>query len=342
MTDIFQISQTAMSSKTARSSKTASNAENFLIDENIRKHLANISLPQPKSRKGQNGKLLIIGGSQLFHAASKWSLDVASRFVDMVFYASAPSNNELVKQAKGAFWNGIVIEQETLLDYLEEADCILIGPGMLRDEAKTSSPNPEIIWPLEPEVWNQNTKAVVDTLIFKYPDKKWVVDAGALQMVSPGLLNQKCVITPHERELKMLLDKFNNWDESLSFSKSDVSLDFFINNSEKLTELSKKLSGATILLKGWTDVVADSHQAIKIPGGSAGMTKGGTGDVLSGLVSGLLANSSPFESAVVASSVCKTSGAYLSRLVGPFFNASDLAAAISEVFWKMYQQAQPA
>ena len=44
--------------------------------------------PAQDSHKGQNGKLLLIGGSKLFHAASLWPLTVASRVCDMVFYAS--------------------------------------------------------------------------------------------------------------------------------------------------------------------------------------------------------------------------------------------------------------
>jgi len=50
----------------------------------------------PGSHKGQNGKLLIIGGSSLFHAASAWSLQVAARLVDMVFYSSVPGGDSFV------------------------------------------------------------------------------------------------------------------------------------------------------------------------------------------------------------------------------------------------------
>ena len=67
---------------------------------NLDQYKSQIHLPQPQSRKGDNGKLLIIGGSSLFHAASAWSLDIASRMVDMVFYSSLPENNELIKEAK--------------------------------------------------------------------------------------------------------------------------------------------------------------------------------------------------------------------------------------------------
>jgi NAD(P)H-hydrate epimerase len=74
--------------------------------------------------------LLIIGGSHLFHSASKWSLDIASKIVDMVFYSSVPSNNQLIQkwqkgeldyqlnqQAKANFWQGIVIDRHQIKNY---------------------------------------------------------------------------------------------------------------------------------------------------------------------------------------------------------------------------------
>ena len=96
--------------------------------------IQDVYVPGPASHKGQNGKLLLVGGSHLFHAASLWALTIASRIVDMVFYASVPENNDIVQQAKAEFRNGIVVRRENLDDYAVEADCMLIGPGMVRGE----------------------------------------------------------------------------------------------------------------------------------------------------------------------------------------------------------------
>jgi len=71
--------------------------------------LKKLYVPALNSHKGENGKLLIIGGSVLFHAASLWSLQVASRIVDMVFYSSVPQNNALVEKEKAEFRNGIIV-----------------------------------------------------------------------------------------------------------------------------------------------------------------------------------------------------------------------------------------
>ncbi len=251
-----------------------------------------LQFPQPNSHKGQNGKILIIGGSELFHAASRWSLDIASKFVDMVFYCSVPSNNLLVSQAKQHFWNGMVIERNQLESYLGEADCILIGPGMDR---------------------SKETEQITNYLLEKYVAKKWVIDAGALQMLNPGLLNENCIITPHHQELHFLAERLKLSDQKAS--------DFLVQQ------------GVTILLKGEIDVIFSHDLKLEISGGNAGMTKGGTGDVLAGLVAALYATQTQLVATVVASHVCKQAGDQLFERTGYYFNASDLVDEIPTVLW---------
>ncbi|MEN8253686.1 MAG: NAD(P)H-hydrate dehydratase, partial [Patescibacteria group bacterium] len=226
------------------------------MPNNIKKYLSQIDLPKPDSHKGQNGRLLIIGGSELFHAASKWSLDIASKYVDMLFYSSVSQNNELIKEAKGKFWNGIVVPRGDVGEYIKEADCILIGPGMTRSD---------------------ETKKIVNNLLRKYPEKRWVVDAGALQMVNPKLLNKNCIITPHKKELLKLLEKIpsTKWEISnnyqsliLKFRNSDLEFIYDLEN-----EIKNLLSNrVTILLKGQTDYVFNYEQIEKMSGGNPVMT----------------------------------------------------------------------
>lgn len=256
-----------------------------MTNTDITKYLKNIKLPPADSHKGQNGKLLIIGGSELFHAASKWSLDVASKFVDMLFYSSVPSNNELIKEAKQNFWNGIVVPRDEVEKYIEEADCILIGPGMERAE---------------------ETATIVNNLLEKFPAKKWVIDAGALQMVDPQLLRENHIITPHLKEMELLKSKLN-----------------------------KQTIPATVLLKGPSDTITNLEETLTIEGGNAGMTKGGTGDVLAGLVAALYCTHDALTACVVSSYVNKKAGEELFKTVGPYFNASDLTTMVPQIFWKI-------
>jgi len=148
---------------------------NTVTIDDIRK----LTIPAAGSHKGQNGRLLIIGGSHLFHAASLWALTVASRIVDLVHYSSVPENNMLVANAKAEFRSGIVVPRSDVDAYIEEDDCILIGPGMTRDS---------------------ETETITNTLFAKYPTRQWVIDAGSLQMMDISLIPKNAILTPHHGE----------------------------------------------------------------------------------------------------------------------------------------------
>lgn len=288
----------------------------------IQSYLHKIQLPDSHSHKGQNGKLLLIGGSNLFHAASKWSLDVASKFVDMVIYSSVPSNNELMQEAKKEFWNGIVVRREDLESYIEEVDCILIGPGMERAQPKLLSLNVEeleekLSKTLNVDEWNNNTELIINYLLHKYPQKKWVIDAGALQMVLPQLLSDSVIITPHKGELERL-------EGTIEHSEKD-------NGEKPFDQLLKQ--GVTIVLKGPTDFVYSGSVVVEVKGGNAGMTKGGTGDVLAGLIAALYCTNEKETAAVVGSYINKKAGERLAESTGPFFNASDLVGMVPKVLF---------
>src|ERR1035437_7793142 len=250
--------------------------------------LKKLYVPKSNSHKGENGKLLIIGGSVLFHAASLWSLPVASRIVDMVFYSSVPQNNEVVDKEKAEFRNGIIVPRNRIKHYINDADCILIGPGMPREDGV--------------EQGDDDTKELTEKLLKTYPNKKWVVDGGSLQVIKPEILPQTAIITPHQQEFKTLF----NLEPSLENAK-----------------LMAKKFKITILLKGEKDVVCDAHDSILISGGNAGMTKGGTGDVLAGLVAALYCKNEAFLSATASSFINKKAGERLAEKMGIYFNASD-------------------
>lgn len=258
--------------------------------------LKKLYIPASASHKGQNGKLLIIGGSVLFHAASLWALQVASRIVDMVFYSSVPENNALVEKEKAEFRNGIIVPRNKIQDYIADADCVLIGPGLPREDGA--------------EEGDDDTKELTEKLFKTYPTKKWVVDGGSLQVIKPEDLPKTAIITPHHYEFKTLFK-----------------LESTAENAQKMAQKFN----ITILLKGETDYVASNVKAVQVSGGNAGMTKGGTGDVLAGLVSALYCKNEAFLSATAGSFINKKSGEALSKKMGIYFNASDLANEIPVV-----------
>ncbi len=306
-----------------------------LKPEQIKQYLKQLQLPESQSHKGDNGKLIIIGGSELFHAASRWSLDIASKFVDMVFYASVPSNNRLIQEAKKEFWNGIVVERSEIETYIEEADCVLIGPGMERDGVdpryNLQTRDFYLNHPPSKQDWQKNTQAIVNYLLARYPDKKWVIDAGALQMMDATLLTEKCIITPHIQELQRLLRNIKM--EAFIDKVSQEAIQPAQPDQQSLAELSRVLNQATVLLKGPTDTIVHQQRTYLIPGGNPGMTKGGTGDVLAGLVAGLYTTNELLPSAIVGSYINKKAGDQLHERVGPFYNATDLLNEIPQTLW---------
>ncbi len=253
------------------------------------KELKKLYRPAVDSHKGQNGKLLLIGGSELFHAASMWALEVASRIVDMVFYASTPVNEAIVAKQKERFHDGIVVPKGELESYLKEADCVLIGPGMVREK---------------------KTKEKVDSLLNKYPKKRWVVDGGALQMMDRNLLTESMIITPHIKEFKRL---------------------FEVGGNGEIVEKMAREYKCTIVLKGVSDVVCDKGQCVVSKTGNVGMTKGGTGDVLAGLIAALYCKNEAFLAASGGAYLNGLTGDRLHSMVGTNFNASDLVRELPKV-----------
>jgi NAD(P)H-hydrate epimerase len=260
-----------------------------------------LTISKPDSHKGQNGKLLVIGGSHLFHAASLWSLTVASRIVDLVHYCSVPENNAIVHELKKEFRNGIVVPRDQVEEYIKEDDVILIGPGMTREE---------------------ETKKLTDKLLKKYPEKQWVLDAGALQMVDVNNIPNHAILTPHHQEFKLLLRRAEVVPPWRDFPRENVCQ-------------FAKIYNCIVLLKGKEDVASNGEEIRIIEGGNAGMTKGGTGDVLAGLIAALACTNNPWISTLAGSFINKKAGDELFATVGPFFNATDLANQIPKTMGEM-------
>ena len=329
--------------------------------------LKDLYVPSSDSHKGQNGRLLIIGGSHLFHAASLWALTVASRIVDLVHYSSVPENNEIVQKTKKEFRNGIVVPRSDLDAYIEEDDCILIGPGMERD---------------------RETETLTNSLLKKYPNKQWVIDAGALQMLDVALIPRRAVLTPHCREFEDLvrraevgtlgagpasqaLRSAHLWSRdgqgpdlpgvSTVPGAKAVAIAAKRYASPRLLDSPPRASSSEessphdfakkyhciVLLKGEKDIACFgegcdtsatevSHpsntcvpsECRVIEGGNAGMTKGGTGDVLAGLIAALACKNDPVLATIAGSYINKKAGDALYKKVGPYFNATDLANQI--------------
>lgn len=311
--------------------------------------LKKLYIPPSHSHKGQNGKLLFIGGSHLFHAATIWPLTVASRIVDMVFYSSVPENNEIILRAKEEFRSGMVIPRSDIEFYISEADAVLLGPGMVRaDNSNFKSQNAKLqrkIQKLEDldkiKDEGEQTYFLTKYLLEKYPDKKWIIDAGALQMMDPQWLKSlsQVISTPHPKEFERLFGHvilnpssvILNEVKDLRISSVKNPRSFADAQDDNIVEKMAKEYGVIIVVKGEKDIVCSPDECVEIVGGNAGMTKGGTGDVLAGLIAALATKNDMDISAKAGSYINKKAGESLYKRVGYYFNATDLVNEVPVV-----------
>lgn len=283
--------------------------------------IKNLQLPPETSHKGQNGRILVIGGSKLFHAPVIWAASAASRIVDIVHFSSTSENNEVFTKLKATFVDGIVIERRDILSYIDEDDCILIGPGMPRGDISSRVKENEIhfndILYLEHE--HDLSYALVRHLLSKFPKKKFVLDAGALQNMEKDWLrrlDQPPIITPHIREFDRLFGI-----DLTEKSEND--------RTRILMDTAKKYR-CTILLKNITDYITDGERIVKVTGGNAGLAKGGSGDILAGIAASFFAKNDPVHSLVLASYLVNVTGEDLYRERGLMYNSTDLVLNFSK------------
>ena len=241
-----------------------------------------IPRPEKGSHKGQNGVVLIIGGSRTYHGAPVLAARAACRFCDLVYFASTEENNALVRKMKLGTANVICVPKSKFGFALKHATCVLVGNGMDADA---------------------KTRAVVSRILKS--GKRCVLDAAALRVLPVKLLHKDAILTPHAREFEACFG--------------------IAGNEENAAAMSKKY-GCSILLKGVQDVVASGGKVTRVKGGNAGMTKGGTGDVLAGLCAALFSQcGEPLRAAYTASYINKRAGELLYRHYRYNFSSEDLA-----------------
>lgn len=257
-------------------------------------------LPESNTHKGQNGKVLIIGGSSLFHAASLWAAEICSHFADIVHYSSTVENQKIFHQLKKTFRNGIIVKQEDLDFYLNEDDVIFIGPGMMREGEE-----------------GDYSRILIKKLIEKFPNKKFVFDAGSLQVMDKQWLlrlKEVPILTPHKGEFKKLFEK-------------DA-------NEENVKKMANKYQ-STILMKSIKDIISDGKKTVIIEGGNQGLTKGGTGDVLAGLTASFYIKNQSIDAAIYASILLKKTADELFNSSGYWYNISDIINKLPKVLKRL-------
>jgi len=140
-----------------------------------------IKSPKKNSYKGQNGKLLILAGSQTYHGALILSIKAAVRFCDLVYVFTHQANDTLLAPLKAESPNIIVLTPQNISQFFKTIDAYLAGPGWEKNL--------------------QNQTLLKKMLLTKKPI---VIDATALSLLDLNNLHKKVLLTPHKKEFEEL------------------------------------------------------------------------------------------------------------------------------------------
>ncbi len=255
---------------------------------------------EPDAKKGDFGRLLVIGGSKMYTgapalaalaalysgcdiaviAAPKRAADIcASISPNMITY---PLEGDILEERH-------IKEIESLID---KSDALIIGPGLGCDE--------------------KTKKAVLK--ILENTQKPTVIDADALKAITGEkeiLKGKPFIITPNRGEFKILI--------GIELSK------------ENARSYAKEID-CVVLAKGPIDIITDGKKTQENNTGNPYMTVGGTGDVLAGVAGALLARGVElFDAASLAALITGRAGDITAAAFGESLTATDLIDSISQV-----------
>lgn len=273
--------------------------------------LKNLYRPPRDSGGEDNGQVTVVAGSELFHGPPVLILKTISRVVDMVFFSSPePTMRDVAANLKSQVGAFIWVPWHEVGEYIEKSDACLIGPGFMRFRSE-KAPHGDRVHRCDRACWV--SRMITECFLRDYSHKKWVIDAGALQVMDRQWIPSGSILTPNKKEYELL------------FGKNEVS------------EMAREWD-CTIAVKGEVTVVCSPGQCVEVSGGNPGLTKGGTGDVQSGLTAALLAKNDPFLAACAASYVVKMAAERLEESTGIYYSADDLAEAVPSVLGELTKQ----
>ncbi|MDD4681275.1 MAG: NAD(P)H-hydrate dehydratase [Clostridia bacterium] len=275
--------------------------------------------PRPRnSHKGNFGKVAVIAGSTgLTGAAYLTSLAAQRTGAGLVTLGIPRSLNPVMEQKLTEVMTfpiedrgegQLVTESLSVVtELLKDKDVLAIGPGCGK-----SSGVFEILW---------NILGKIDISI--------VIDADGLNHISKDMSLIKShkapvILTPHPGELS----RMTGW-----------AVEDILDRPVEAASRTAEEYACIVLLKGAASIVAEPRGRIYInTSGNSGMAKGGSGDVLTGMIASLLAQGyCPYEAAVLACYTHGRAGDEAAEKLGETgMIAKDIIEAIPEVFKRLY------
>lgn len=254
-------------------------AANRICQEDLHVWLA----PRPRgAHKGDHGHVLVVGGDHGMGGAARMAGEAAARVgAGLVTVATRPTHAATLSAARPELMCRGVEEARGLLPLLRRATVVAIGPGLGRSR------------------WAQDLLGAV--LESELP---LVVDADALNLLAQDpLARGNWVLTPHPGEAARLLGSTSGIIQADRFAA--------------VSQLTQRYRAVCVLKGAGTLVQGEGGNLWLCDRGNPGMATGGMGDVLTGVVAGLIAQGLPLAAAARA-------GVYLHAVAG------DAAAADGE------------
>jgi hydroxyethylthiazole kinase-like uncharacterized protein yjeF len=253
----------------------------------------------PRSHKGDHGEVLVVGGGPYTGAPALAARSALRAGADLVRVAcphpvaralQGYSENLIVRPFEGERFAPGNVD--TVAALATGHDTVVLGPG-LGDATATLDAAGQLLSGLGGTV---------------------VVDADALQVVPEVETDATLLCTPHQGELRAMGGE----------TAADPT------GRADLAEAFAAELGHTLLVKGAQDVITDGERTRRNRTGNAGMTVGGTGDVLAGACGALAAVLDPHAAACVAAFANGRAGDIVVAERGHGLVATDLVDALPQ------------
>ena len=230
------------------------------------------------SNKGTYGKVLIVAGSENISGAAFLAGNAAYRTGTGLVKVFTHENNRkaletMLPEALLYFYRDFDSEAKKELESsLDWASCAVVGPGLSLDS---------------------NARYIMDTLLNRKKNPGLILDADAINIISESkekkeLLKEVAkktdvILTPHLMEMaRFIADGDEDLKEKISYIK---------NNRSKVAINAAKDYHIILVLKDARTFVTDpdSEKIYINTTGNSGMSTGGSGDTLTGIIAGLIA-----------------------------------------------------
>ncbi len=276
---------------------------------------------KPSSHKGDNGRVLIVGGGPFSGAPTLAALGALRAGADWVTIAAPKSVSSVISSLSPnlivhPLSSDILVEKDvpTVLNLIRAHDVVVIGMGLGAEE---------------------ETKRAARRIIEDEASRRVVVDADGFYglhlplKMGEEVRDKLVIVTPHAGEFSKMKLKRKGSEKSVKVPPLEDLIEERINFVKDFSSANR----VTTLMKGPTDIISDGVRVKQNKAGNAGMTVGGTGDVLAGVTGAFFAivTDEPLKAATAAAFVNGAAGNIAFEEKGYGLLATDVVENIPEV-----------